>query len=184
MTVTTNYSFNLPTVNADTDTWGTKLDANWTSLDTDLKTVSDAANAAATTANAALVKTSNLSDLPNAATARINLGSQIGVDVQAYSAKLAALAALGTSGKGVYFSATNTPAELTYSTGLTLSAGVLTANVQSVAGRTGAVTLAMADITDLNTNAVNAGTMATRAVTIQSGGSPSGGSNGDFVFVY
>lgn len=40
-TTTTNYSFNLPEVGADEDDWGTYLNANWTALDTTLKTISD-----------------------------------------------------------------------------------------------------------------------------------------------
>lgn len=162
MTTTSNYGYTLPTVNGSTDTWGTSLDANWTALDGDLKTVSDAADAAATTANAALVKSSDLSDVTNAATARINLGLQIGADVQAYDATLQSLAALsGTSGKIVYFSGANTAGELTVSTGLTLSGGNLTANVQSVAGYTGAVTLSRTDISGVGTNAVGARTVST-----------------------
>lgn len=34
MAVTTNYSWNLPTVGGDADAWGTKLNNNWTALDT------------------------------------------------------------------------------------------------------------------------------------------------------
>lgn len=34
MAVTTNYSWNLPTINGDADAWGTKLNANWSSADT------------------------------------------------------------------------------------------------------------------------------------------------------
>jgi hypothetical protein len=45
---TTNYAFVLPEVGASADTWGTKLNQNWTDLDADLKAVSDAANAAVT----------------------------------------------------------------------------------------------------------------------------------------
>lgn len=161
MTVTPNYSFNLPTVNADSDTWGTKLDANWTSLDTTLKTVSDAATAAATTANAAMVKSANGSDVGNASTFRTNIGVAIGTNVQAYNAILTAYAALGTSGKFVYFSGANTPAEGTVSTGLSFSGGNLTANVQSVAGRTGAVTLAYTDVSGVGTNAAGARTVST-----------------------
>jgi len=33
MATTTNYSFNLPTIGGDADAWGTKLNNNWTSLD-------------------------------------------------------------------------------------------------------------------------------------------------------
>jgi len=40
-TSTTNYSFTLPEVGGDTDQWGTQLNANWTSLDSTLKTVAD-----------------------------------------------------------------------------------------------------------------------------------------------
>lgn len=40
-TTTTNYSFTLPTVGADSDQWGTQLNNNWTSLDSTLKTVAD-----------------------------------------------------------------------------------------------------------------------------------------------
>jgi len=38
---TPNYSFTLPEVGGDTDQWGTQLNANWTSLDSTLKTVAD-----------------------------------------------------------------------------------------------------------------------------------------------
>lgn len=34
MTTTTNFSFNLPSVGGDANQWGTKLNSNWTSLDT------------------------------------------------------------------------------------------------------------------------------------------------------
>lgn len=51
-----------------------------------------------------LAKASNLSDLQNAAEARVHLGLEIGVNVQAFAANLAALAALvGAANKIPYF---------------------------------------------------------------------------------
>lgn len=43
---TANYSFNEPVVNGSTGVWGGELNANWASLDTLLKAVSDVADAA------------------------------------------------------------------------------------------------------------------------------------------
>ena len=43
VSTTTNYAFVLPEVGASEDTWGTKLNQNWTDLDADLKALSDAA---------------------------------------------------------------------------------------------------------------------------------------------
>lgn len=74
MTTTPNYSWTLPTINADADTWGAELNSNLTAQDTQVKAISDVANAASTTAGAALTKSANLSDLVSATTARTNLG--------------------------------------------------------------------------------------------------------------
>ena len=41
-TTTTNYGFTLPEVGASEDTWGTKLNQNWTDLDADLDALQDA----------------------------------------------------------------------------------------------------------------------------------------------
>lgn len=48
MALTPNFSFDLPTVGASKDTWGTSLNANWTSLDTLLATYLTTAVAAST----------------------------------------------------------------------------------------------------------------------------------------
>lgn len=53
---TTNYGWTKPEVGASTGTWGTKVDATYEDIDTDLKAVSDAAVAAQATATAALPK--------------------------------------------------------------------------------------------------------------------------------
>jgi hypothetical protein len=63
-TTTTHYGFVLPEVGGSADTWGTKLNGNWSGLDIALDSL-----------NGAAAKTAaNLSDLANAAAARANLG--------------------------------------------------------------------------------------------------------------
>jgi hypothetical protein len=84
-TFTTNYTWTKPEPNASADTWGDKLNTDLDEIDADLKTVEDKADAAA-------VKTNNLSDLSNPATARSNLG--LGS---------AAIATTGTSGANLGF---------------------------------------------------------------------------------
>lgn len=59
---TTNYSFVLPEVGASEDTWGTKLNQNWSDLDTDLKAVSDVANAAVTPTGTQTLTNKTLTD--------------------------------------------------------------------------------------------------------------------------
>jgi hypothetical protein len=85
-TTTTNYSFTKPEVGASEDTWGTKLNANWDSIDSSLKAVSDIANAAVTslsdlsvTATAAEL---NLLDGVTATTAELNYVDGVTSNVQ------------------------------------------------------------------------------------------------------
>lgn len=59
---TTNYAFVLPEVGASEDTWGTKLNQNWSDLDTDLKAVSDVANAAVTLSGTQTLTNKTLTD--------------------------------------------------------------------------------------------------------------------------
>ena len=59
---TTNYSFVKPEVGASEDTWGTKLNQNWTDLDADLKAVSDVANAAVTLSGTQTLTNKTLTD--------------------------------------------------------------------------------------------------------------------------
>jgi hypothetical protein len=64
---TSNYHWRKPQVGASADQWGGKWNDNADDMDTALKMVEDKADAR-------LVRTNNLSDLTNAATARTNLG--------------------------------------------------------------------------------------------------------------
>lgn len=54
---TTNYAFVLPEVGASQDTWGTKLNQNWTDLDADLDTLQSAVDLKAPLASPALTGT-------------------------------------------------------------------------------------------------------------------------------
>jgi len=115
---TLNYSWTLPTVGASADTWGTIINTAFDEVDADLKTVADSVGDRA-------LKSSNLSDLASASTARTNLGLAIGTNVQAHSAKLDTFAALTFAADKVIY-ATSSSALGTFtisSTGRTLVGG-------------------------------------------------------------
>jgi len=73
-TTTTNYGLTKVEVGASQNTWGGKLNANADAIDSQMKVNANAAAAAQDTADDALAKTSNLSDLDDADTALSNLG--------------------------------------------------------------------------------------------------------------
>jgi len=76
----------------------------------------------------------------------------VSLAAQPVNVKLTSLAGLaGTSGTIPYFTAANTFGQMSIGSGLTLASNMISANVQSVAGRTGAVTLGKADIADAGT---------------------------------
>lgn len=192
MTTTPNYGWTLPAINADADTWGTELNSNLSSQDTQVKAISDAAAAAATTANAALVKTNNLSDIPSASTARTNLGLGTAATAAASAAgTLVALSGSATVGHFVSFNATNgTVQDSTYTTASFDAAGAAsTAQAAAIAAAAASSCQRasnLSDVTSVSTSRTNLGLKngATTTIFIQSGGSPSGGVDGDLFFIY
>lgn len=184
MTTTPNFGWTLPAINADADTWGTELNANLSAQDTQVKTISDAATGAATAAAAALVKTNNLSDLASASTARTNLGLGTAATTAASAYDVAGAAAIAQS-NAVGLSAQR-------ASNLSDLASASTARTNLGVTATGSDTTYnyrannLSDVASASTARTNLGigSMATRALTIQSGGSPSGGSSGDVIFIY
>lgn len=125
------------------------------------------------------------------ATARTSLGIAIGSDVQAYDADLAAMAALANTnsnfivGNGSTWVAESGATART-SLGLGSLATASTINNGNWSGTDLAVTnggTGSSTASGARTN-LGIGSMAERDVTIQNGGSPSGGSDGDVFFIY
>ena len=129
MPSTLNYSWETPVVGASTDTWGTIVNAAFDEVDTDLKAVSDVADAA-------LPKDDNLSSLTDAAVARTNLGLEIGADVLAYNVNLQTIAGITfAADRFLYATGADTFAIATLtSTGRSLLSAVSVPAVRTVLG--------------------------------------------------
>lgn len=125
------------------------------------------------------------------ATARASLGLVIGTDVQAYSSHLAAIDALSkTDGNFIVANGSTFVAEsgatVRASLGLGSLATLSSINNSNWSGTDLALTnggTGSSTASGARTN-LGIGSMATRNVTIQSGGSPSGGSDGDIFLIY
>jgi hypothetical protein len=129
------------------------------------------------------------SDISGLGSAALSIASDSAAVVAGVSSAAAGNFASFVSGSGtiqnsgygpssfVTVSAAGACAFLNVGSGLSGGGGSLSANVTSVAGRTGAVSLSSSDISGI-------GSMATRNVTIQSGGAPSGGASGDIFLIY
>jgi len=114
--------------------------------------------------------------LNNAIIAIDSTVKSVATGAQAHNAKLDGLSGLaGTGGTVPYFSALNTFGQLAVGSGLAIAGSALNAAVVSVAGKTGALTLNMADISDQR--------IGTMKIFVQVGGSPPAMSNGDICVI-
>lgn len=164
MGTTPNYGWTYPTVNADADTWGTKLNTMAIAIDASLKTVDNGLSAR-------LAAASNLSDLANAGTARTNLGlGQAAVKSVSDNSKSVVASVLSSAlGHLAYFSDNN---------GTIGDSGYATGNIMQINQN-------LSDVASPSTARANLGlgTISTHNVTISSS-APSGGSDGDIWLQY
>jgi len=127
-----------------------------------------------------------LLDDVNAEAQRVTLGLVIGTNVQAYSSNLATLASatITTAGYALLDDTSTTAQRTTLGLGSLATASTINngnwsgTDLAVINGGTGASTAAEAR------TALGIGSIATRAITIQSGGSPSGGTDGDIWLIY
>lgn len=162
MGTTPNYGWTYPTVNADADTWGTKLNNMAIAIDASLKTVDNGLAAR-------LVAANNLSDLSSASTARTNLG--LGT--------ISTFTALGAANRAATINSAFTLGTFpTYtSDGSLADSGFQSASFCKVANNLSDISASVA-----RTN-LGLGSIATHNVTISSS-APSGGADGDIWFQY
>jgi len=163
---TQNYGWACPTVGADSDTWGATINATIVSIDADLKTVDDGLAARLEAAN-------NLSDLGSAATARTNLGLDISAicSTTTGGASVPVVQVIGTVADTNITMFTNT-------NGSVADSGIARSDIAKNSQDLSALSSASTARTNLGL-----GSIATHNVTISSS-APSGGSDGDFWYVY
>jgi len=116
----TYLNFTLPEVGASEDTWGTKLNANWSALDALFAGTGELTVAAGGTGGA------------TAAAARTNLGLAIGSDVQAYSAVLAATTASFLTADETKLDGIEALADVTDATNVAAAGALMTSGLGSV----------------------------------------------------
>lgn len=96
MTTTTNFSFNLPSVGGDANAWGTKLNSNWTSLDTILNGDGANINIDGLTADGLTLTAVVSIDIDGAITEEVHsAGAQGAIDISASNGTIQTIAMTG-----------------------------------------------------------------------------------------